>query len=144
MKEKYIVTFKGNQRNVPVRCAYEEGLLVNATFMESETPPDAREWCLQRIPARVENLERLGVIALIEMEPHDLSFNSFWEAYGNKQNKDRAMRFWVALNEEDRIAAMRAIPRYNRYLQYKPTIEKKYPDTWLKNRSWTDEYRIKS
>lgn len=143
MKEKYIVTFKGNQRNVPLRCTYEEGLLVSVAFMDTETPFGAREWCLARLPGKIENLENLGVMALIEMEPHDLSFLTFWEAYSNKQNKDRAMRFWLALNEEDRIAALRAIPKYNRYLAMKPNIEKKYPDTWLKNRSWTDEYRVK-
>lgn len=143
MKEKYIITFKGNQRNVPIRVAYDEGILSSITFMDQDTPFGAREWCLPRIPARVENLEHLGASALIELEPTDLSFPAFWESYGNKQNKDRAMRFWLALNDEDRLAALRAIARYNRYLQHKPNIEKKYPDTWLKNRSWTDEYRIK-
>jgi len=143
MKEKFIVTFKGTQRQVPIRTHYEDGLLEQVIFMDAETPPPAREWCLARIPAQVEQLENIGTIALIEPEPADLSFNAFWEAYGNKQNKDRTYRFWTALTNDERIAALRAIPKYNRYLTYKPNIERKYPDTWLKNRCWTDEYHIK-
>ena len=88
-------------------------------------------------------LSTIGHLTLIEQVPTDLSFNAFYEAYGNKQNKDRTYKFWTALPEPDIIAALRAIRRYDQYLAQKPGIEKKYPDTWLKNRGWQDEYKIK-
>lgn len=144
MKEKYILTFKGQQSSVILRASYTEGILEEVRFMDADTPPDAREWCLARVPVRTEIIPELcGKTFFADPEPSEITFAAFWEDYGNKQNKDRAYKFWMQLNEEDKIAALRAIPRYNRYLNMKPNIEKKYPDTWLKNRCWNDEYKVK-
>lgn len=144
MNRKYVITFRGNKANIPVTVAYGESqLLRSVDFGEQEISIEAIEYCYSKIPAHEELLGSIGHLTLIEPVPTDLSFNAFWEQYGNKQNKDRAYKFWTALPDEDRIAALRAIRRYNLYLQHKPGIEKKYPDTWLKNRCWTDEYKIK-
>lgn len=141
---KYIVTFKGHTKNISVTVAYSEnGFLRSIDFGEQELDGLEIMYCYQKIPYHVERLGDIGHVALVEQVPTDLSFNAFWEQYGNKQNKDRAYKFWTALPDKDRIAALRAIRRYNLYLQHQPGIEKKYPDTWIKNRCWTDEYKIK-
>lgn len=144
MYRRYVITFKGNRANIPVTVAYGENqFLRSIDFGDQVIPIEAIEYCYGKIPSHEELLSTIGHLALIEAVPTDLSFNAFWEEYGNKQNKDRAFRFWTALPDNDRIAALRAIRRYNQYLAQKPGIEKKYPDTWLKNRCWNDEYKIK-
>ncbi|MBV6442724.1 MAG: hypothetical protein EPGJADBJ_04446 [Saprospiraceae bacterium] len=141
---KYVITFKGKSANVPITVAYgENGLLRSLDFGDQLLGEEAVRFCYARIPCTELELSELAYNCLIEPVPTDLSFNAFWEQYGNKQNKDRAYKFWTALPDADRIAALRAIRRYNQYLAQKPGIEKKYPDTWLKNRCWTDEYKIK-
>lgn len=144
MNNQYSVTFKGKTTNVAVMVAYgENGLLRSVDFGAQDISVEATRFCYSHIPMEESELGQLGYIALIEQVPQDLSFNAFWEKYGNKQNRDRAFKFWSALPEPDRVAALRAIRRYDQYLAQKPNQDKKYPDTWLKNRCWTDEYKIK-
>lgn len=142
---KYIVTFKGKTQQFAFTVEYNlEGLLKAIEVLDQEGHSgESIEWCKARIPAFENGLTEIGLIAAVEEVPQDLTFPAFWEAYGNKVNRERAQRFWAALNNTDRIAALRCIPKYHRYLKAKSNIEQKYPDTWIKNKCWNDSYIIK-
>lgn len=141
MKEQYIITYKGNSGTVSLLATYKEGFLAQIEFQELQTPGEAKQWCAGKVPSEISRMGEIGHIALVEALPSDLSFNTFWEAYGNKLNRDRTMKLWVSLPDSERIAALRAVPKYKRYLSAKPNIEQKYPDTWLKNKFWNDSYK---
>lgn len=77
-----------------------------------------------------------GAMQLAEV-PADLSFAAFWDAYAHKQgNKGKVEKLWNALSEADRAAALAALPRYASFLATRPTMEKAFAETWLRNRRW--------
>lgn len=79
----------------------------------------------------------------IQEVPLDLSFNSFWDKYGHKVgNMGRAKKLWKLLNLEDKTKAMCNITSYNYYLQMNPNIEKIYPERYLSQRRFENEYKL--
>jgi hypothetical protein len=73
----------------------------------------------------------------------DTSFQVFWNSYGYKVgNKKRAERLWNVLTEEERLAALSAVGRYDRYLAERTRMEKAYPETWLAQRRWESVYNL--
>lgn len=68
-----------------------------------------------------------------------VEFVKFWETYSYKVgNKKKAERLWNLLSEDERIAAILGIRRYNSYLSQHPTIEKVDPETYLAQKRWED------
>lgn len=68
------------------------------------------------------------------------AFPAFWELYAYKVgNRARVQKKWEALPEADRINAMAAIPRYKRFAANK-RIERVYPETYLDQRRWENEF----
>jgi hypothetical protein len=73
--------------------------------------------------------------------PEDLSFERFWNDYGYKVGKkDRVSKLWSAMNEADKSKALLAIPRYKLWLSQR-SIEMVYPETFLSQRRWENDYR---
>jgi hypothetical protein len=144
MTTKYTVTFKGKQANVPVTVAYgENGLLRSIDFGEQQISEDALKFCCARIPSVEAELSELGFLCLIEQVPQDLSFNVFWEAYAYKVgDRTRAMKEWTALVDADRVKCLRAIPQYKQWLKQKPNIEQLYPQTFLKQRRFDNQFKL--
>ena len=69
--------------------------------------------------------------------PADLSFPIFWDAYAHKVgNKGKTEKLWDRLSEADRVAALAGLPRYESFLATRPTMEKAFAETWLRNRRW--------
>lgn len=143
MLKKYIITFRGNNTNMEVVAEYQDNGALAVVNLPRGEDPVVSNYLVRNVPGDEANLGQIGEIAIVEECPQDLHFPTFWEAYGNKMNRERALKLWSAMPDDERLKALRAIPRYNYYLSTKPGIEKKYPDTWLKNKCWQNNYTVK-
>lgn len=67
------------------------------------------------------------------------TFNDFWSEYGSKQgNKQRAIKLWEAMSEDNRSKAMDYIKGYNSYLAQNPGVCKLLPETYLNQKRWNN------
>lgn len=149
MNNKYTITFKGKHQDINILTEYcEEGVLKALRFEESNIGKEAAYFCLMRIPILEDGLLQitgeLGATIRVTPVPQDLSFTAFWEAYGYKiGDKTRTMKLWVALTDADRIKCLRSIRQYNQFLQQRPNMERLYPETYLKQERFRNEFKIK-
>ncbi len=86
----------------------------------------------------IEPVRKLGVFNIQFIED-DLSFEHFWLDYNYKVSKKKAEKLWQKLSKADRIKVFLHLPKYEKYLRQKG-IEKAYPDTYLRNAKYEDEY----
>lgn len=69
----------------------------------------------------------------------DLSFERFWQVYDYKVSRKKAEKLYEKLSKGQRIKIFLHLPKYENYLRAK-RIEKAYPDTYLRNEKFEDEY----
>ncbi len=104
-------------------------------------------WFLDNLPRGTILLEGFikewhGRIKVTEMPP-DLSFVRFWEVYGYKVGKkEKVIQLWQALSDEDRAKCLLKIPIYKQWLAQKPNMERLYPQTFLSQRRWENDFRL--
>lgn len=67
----------------------------------------------------------------------DLSFDTFYEQYDNKQGKKAAENAWKRLSKEDKAKALDYISTYNNKLA-RSGVAKKYPATYINQKTWED------
>jgi hypothetical protein len=131
-----------------------EGLLelVRVAPRNTETPyadrMAATEWLLANVPVAQEQLptfvSRLKGHGEVKEIPADLTFSAFWEKYAYKVGKKaRAEKLWSQLTETEKGAAMLCVPRYEMWLLQHQGIQKLYPETFLAQRRWENEYSVK-
>lgn len=72
-----------------------------------------------------------------------IEFERFWNLYDKKVSKHKSIKLWNRLSVKDKELIFKCLPVY-----INATPDKQYrknPDTYLRNRSWTDEiYQKKS
>jgi hypothetical protein len=64
-------------------------------------------------------------------------FDEFWRIYDKKVGREKCMRLWQKLSQEERDEVIMAAPQY-----VAATPDKKYrknPETYLRNKGWQDE-----
>lgn len=66
-----------------------------------------------------------------------VSFDDFWQAYGNKKSKPTAQRAWKKLKPEQQKAALDAIPAFKASLP--EWHELPYPASYLNQHRWEDD-----
>jgi hypothetical protein len=73
-----------------------------------------------------------------EKKKVNFSFENFWNLYDKKVgDKDKIIKKWLALSDQDREAVIKYIPGY---IKSKPDKQyRKDPATFLNNKSWNDE-----
>ncbi len=76
----------------------------------------------------------------IEKVEDDLSFERFWEVYDYKVSRKKAEKLYGRLSKANRIKIFLNLPLYEAHLLRK-NLGKAYPDTYLRNEKWNDEYR---
>ena len=76
----------------------------------------------------------------IEKGEDDLSFDRFWEEYNYKVSKKKAEKLYAKISRANRVKIFLHLPKYEAYLKARKGIEKAYPDTYLRNEKWNDEY----
>ena len=70
-------------------------------------------------------------------DPTDFE-EDFWKKYPVKKSKKKAKGIWQQMTEDDRRAAVSAIPTYIADCQ-QHGYNYAYPNTWLNGRRWEDE-----
>lgn len=73
----------------------------------------------------------------VKLIPPDLSFECFYEAYGNKVDKKVSERRWANLSKADKVSALNYIPIYNAQL-VRTGVAKMHPSTYLSKARWND------
>ena len=64
-------------------------------------------------------------------------FDEFWEAYGKKVGRAKALSLWRKLSKSKRKSCMDYIPGY---VKSRPEIQyRKNPETFLRNECWNDK-----
>lgn len=66
----------------------------------------------------------------------EVTFEEFWNAYGNKVNPIRCKPVFAKLSTADKTMAIKCISAYNRYLARNTWRNKADPETWLKKKMW--------
>lgn len=140
---KYAITIK-RTTTVTAVAQYEEGMLHKLELPLGITKEQVN-WLKQSIPGDEIDLNtwsRSASWIIVEQIPEDLTFNTFWEAYNYKVGKkERAIKLWLALSEADRTKALRSIPKYNWWLTKKQNMERLYPETYLNQRRFDNEFK---
>lgn len=120
--------------------------LVNVTWNEG-CNRNLKEATVREVPVRVgapefpqfDHWRKVGCIVK-QIEDAAPTFERFWNAYGYKVgNKARVQKKWEKLPEGERVLAMAAIPRYRRFAEGKK-IELAYPETYIDQRRWENEF----
>lgn len=88
----------------------------------------------------IPNLKQFFEITIGEI---DLSFEAFWNAYGNKVGRRKETRnIWERLSKAEKIQVLANIPRYSNYLKYYPKQQKAYPSTYLNQEYYKNDWKI--
>lgn len=95
--------------------------------------------CKRQLNAAKKLLERYGYTVLPpeETEVRTADFESFWEAYQKKVEKDKCIRIWAKMTKAEKEACMNAVPVY--VASTPDRTYRKNPSTYLHNKCWKDE-----
>jgi len=75
----------------------------------------------------------------VVVSPPDLSFETLWELYDYKHDKQEAKKAFNKLTEADKIKCFISVPLYNNWLKNK-TIEKIYLTRFISKRRFDDDF----
>ena len=72
----------------------------------------------------------------------NIPFSQFWDTYGLKVGrKERCEKLWKLMTDVEKNLAMSGIKKYNNWLTANTNIQKLYPETFLNQRRWENEYK---
>jgi hypothetical protein len=152
MLQEYLITLYGKTANRNVRIGYRDGKLALVSIPEGEEFDDAAitfllNWLRSQI-SETQMLENRNDTTLVVrfradiIEP-DVTFASFYNAYGYKVgNKKRAEAEWNKLSPEDKVRCLQGVRRYNVWIAQRRSQEKLYPETFLSQSRWENEFKI--
>lgn len=106
--------------------------------IEGSISEEQHRWILDNAPIRIEKLTTYKTIkgAQLLEEKVEITFEMFYEKYGYKRDKKKAITCWNRMKEADRIAAYYYIQTYLTTL--KPGISIKLPVSYLRSEIWND------
>jgi hypothetical protein len=76
----------------------------------------------------------------IVAEDYEVSFEDFWDGYGEKLNRGRCEKIWKKMSGANKALAVVKIGAYMRYLSKRQWQTKMGADTWLNNRRYADDW----
>ena len=140
--DKYLfMSLHGNRRII---LGYDDGLCREFSI-EGFLSKTEIEFLMIEFPWTEDGLKRFESITkgkVTRIAP-DLCFTAFWNAYAYKiGNKVRTEKLWNALNDVDKAAAMKSIPIYDSFLTVKKNQDKVYPETYLHQRRFENNFKI--
>lgn len=141
MKTKYLLNFKDVLGSVEFTYN-QDGLLVEY-LLSAELSEHQLLFLLKRLPRTVEDVEVLqsqhpafSVSKLTE----NLSFNTFWEAYGQKIHPHRCEPLWNKLKDGEKLAALTAISAYFSHTN-KTGAYRVNPENYIKKQYWKTDWK---
>jgi len=140
---KYLVDI--NNGKLKVLLEYNKTGLLVAFRLDCHIADEGLKWLHKSMPFAEANLMswKTSIRNIVISEAiEDTSFNGFWERYKYKVgNKKRAEKLWNLLTEKERLSALASIAKYDRFLATRQRMEKAYPETYLAQRRWENEYK---
>lgn len=137
-------TVQGSNTSIVWQFKYRlNGLLYEFKLLEGELDQKQIQWLFvkgffpykeKQIKGWIKSIKNFK----IEIGEPDLSFDTFWNLYAEKQKKLKAIDLWKKLSKADKINAIKYIRRYNNILRTKNQA-KALPDTYLRQKRWLDE-----
>lgn len=96
-------------------------------------------WFLEKLPILESGLNELTTKSTIKIikEVEEVTFEDFYEAFGNKEGRQKAQHVWDRMPKNDQVKAYMYIGRYNTKLKVAGTA-KAYPATYLNQKRWED------
>jgi len=140
--DKYLFTSQNGQRRI--LFGYEDGYLRRFT-VEGNLTLNEIDFLKNEIPWLEVGLDRFqsitrGKVARIET---DLSFGAFWDTYAYKVgNKLRTEKLWEKLSDVEKARVLKSIKIYDQFLDLKKNQEKAYPETYISQRRFDNNYKI--
>ncbi len=135
---------KAKRNNATITFEYtEKGLLKSIVF--DNVNQDQMIWVGEHLPQHLEIMklweQKFSNIFTFSKIAEDLSFDAFWNQYAYKVgNKTRARKLWEKLKEQEKSAVMKSIGRYENFLRNHPGMGKAYPETFLNQKRWENEF----
>ena len=136
--KKYIVRNKSTGGEMLFKFDLQGRLLA---FDILETPPTQEIYTfIQRnLPTTLGQLvQRVKGWKTSELHEvaQDLSFESFWNTYANKNGKKKMCEnTWEKMNDNERGLALAGIEKYNKAVK-RDGVSKAYPSTYLNQKYW--------
>ena len=125
-----------------IRLEYNEGLLlVNCDLSGAELSEQQHLWFLRNMPRELAALETLvtkAASAKLTEVPDDISFEKFWDRYGEKlrSSKKKAQKRWQQMSAADQAKAFIYIKKYENSMQ--AWQSKMYAETYLNKELWNN------
>ncbi len=101
-------------------------------------------WLTSNIPwadKHIETIvERSNGKVKVEIVPHNIGFEAFWNAFGYKVgDKAKCIKLWDKLKDNERLACIRSFKKYELFLEQKGTA-KVWPERYLSRKYWENEF----
>lgn len=133
----YIVTVKGFKGQLDVNY-FPNGAIHT---LENTLDMDMAKlgWMLQQCKNEDKLLETCEKTPVVRAKPYnpEVTFQEFYDAYGNKHKKQVAENAWKRLSKKDRVLAYQYIEKYKNKKRMDGTAMA-YPATYLNQAVWND------
>ena len=136
MSREYLFTSK--QFDGSIYFGYDDQGVLIKFLNEAQLTDKQQQFLCTKFPFVESELQNiLGTTGHIK-EVIDVSFETFWAAYGRKVNKIRSQSLFYALSESDRQLCIQSLKKYQNFCKLNRRSLKD-PDTYIRNRCWIDE-----
>ncbi len=138
---KYILTHA--KIDGAIKVEYDEQGRIKMFEFDCDASGELWSFIMGNFPVMVDDLKAPGYKNFTMSEVYDdTSFDAFWKAYNYKVgNKARAEKLWKLLSEIQKMQVLIRIKQYDAYLMTHPAQEKCYPETFLHQKRWENEFR---
>ena len=127
---------------------YENGLMTRFELIQAQnwTEPQRKFICVSILPLIISDeafLKSKDIQEYFKVDelPENLTFQDFWDLFGNKVGKKaKAEQLWKLLPEAEKREAIIGIKRYKNWLIQNPNVQMLYPETFLSQKRWENEY----
>lgn len=118
------------------------GVLISIYLGNTNLTVGQIKYLLKNAPLTVADLPNAfaGSKAIIVESSFEVTFEMFWNKYDLKRNKKPAEKIWVKMATVDKVKAYHSIDGYNKYLKKNEWCNRLYPDTFLRNEHYNDEW----
>jgi hypothetical protein len=144
MKGKTYTVTGAKNSDVVWKFTYDlEGFLSRFEFLEGKLTAAQCKWLFDqnRFPYHEQRIAyyKTRKDFLVDEGMPDLSFDTFWDAYGRKQKRKVAQKLYLKLTDNQKLLAIKMIKPYKQWCKLNHTAVA-LPDTYISQERWTDEF----
>lgn len=131
----YSTNFEGS-----ITLSYNEQGRVIKMEIDAQLSEQQHAFFFSVFPAEIAQLEQLKILKSVKIIEvlQEVTFEQFYEAFGNKVGKVKAENVWKRLSRAEQLKAFNHLPKYKNYLKLNPGIAHLYPATYLNQKRWND------